>query len=121
MLRRSSDLPDLPDIECIERICESIPPEILRAKGCTRIGRDEGYTYFERCPDSRVYVRPYHGAPVTGPKLLSVGPGSEPSLLRCAVAHALESAADSAGRDRRVAHRAGVARAAGVLAPDEGG
>ena len=87
----SVDLPDLPDVECIRDICNSIPPAILRIKGCTRIGREEGYTYFERCPDGQIYVRPYNGSPVTGPKLLTVGPGSDPVLLEKAVTQSLET------------------------------
>ncbi len=86
----SVTLPDLPDVECIKHICDSIPSTILRIKGCTRVGRDEGYTYFERVPSGRVYVRPYSGSPRTGPKLLTVGPGSEPLLLQRAVTRSLE-------------------------------
>ena len=88
----SVDLPDLPNVETIQSICDSIPPTILRIKGCTRVGCDDGYTYFERCPDGRVYIRPYVGSPVTGPKLLTVGPGSEPFLLHEVVAQSLEVA-----------------------------
>lgn len=117
----SVDLPDLPDLGCIERICESIPPEILRVKGCTRIGRGEGYVYLERCPDGQVHVRPYHGAPTTGPKLLSVGPGSAPTLLREAVARGLASASGGAEPDRRDPRRSGAPKAAGTGAPERGG
>ena len=86
----SVTLPDLPNVECIKNICDSIPHTILRIKGCTRVGRDEGYTYFERCPSGQVYIRPYSGSPRTGPKLLTVGPGSEPLLLHEAVTRSLE-------------------------------
>lgn len=85
----SVDLPDLPDVACIRSICEAIPATILRIKGCTRVDGSDGYTYFERCPDGRVTIRPYAGAPVTGAKLLTIGPGSEPTLLRHAVTRSL--------------------------------
>ncbi|MDJ0956138.1 MAG: GTP-binding protein [Arenicellales bacterium] len=93
----SIDLPDLPNVGCINDICDSIPRTILRIKGCTRVGHDEGYTYFERCPDGQVYIRPYVGSPRTGPKLLTVGPGSEPILLHEAVARSLEIAESRLG------------------------
>ena len=85
----SVDLPELPNAECIKAICDLIPPEVLRIKGCTKVGSDNSYTYFERCPDGEVYVRFYPGVPVTGSKLLTVGPGSEPTLLQAAVAQGL--------------------------------
>jgi len=97
----SVDLPELPDVECIGRLCDLIPPETLRTKGCTKVGRLQGYTHFERCPDGEVYLRPYNGTPVTGPKLLAVGPGSEPSLLRDAVTQVLDTVPAGAARKRR--------------------
>ncbi len=78
----SIDLPNLPDVQCILSICKQIPTSILRVKGCTQIGDEERYTYFERTPDGNVQIRPYNGVPVTGPKLLTVGLGSDISLLR---------------------------------------
>lgn len=77
----SVDLPPLPDLACIEFICAGLSKQIVRVKGCTRIGQDEGYTYFERGPDGEVHIRPFRGTPVTGSKLLTVGPGSEPVFL----------------------------------------
>ncbi|MEM9325268.1 MAG: GTP-binding protein [Bacteroidota bacterium] len=81
----SVDLPDLPDAECIRKICARLPSSILRVKGCTRVGDDQGYTYFQRTPDGEVSIRPFYGVPTTGAKLLTVGPGSEPSVLRQAI------------------------------------
>ena len=89
----SADLPNLPDRESILRLCNRLPMSILRVKGCTQIGTEEQFTYFERTPDGRVYVRPYNGIPVTGPKLLTVGPGSELSLLEKAIQSSLAEAA----------------------------
>ncbi|WP_420573766.1 GTP-binding protein [Kordia sp.] len=77
----SSDLPNLPNSECIYDICNSLPKTILRVKGCTQIGKNEEYTYFERMPNGEISVRPFNGIPVTGSKILTIGPGSEPELL----------------------------------------
>lgn len=87
----STDLPDLPDTLCINDICNALPKSILRVKG-TRIGSDKVYTYFEGSPDGEVDVRPYNGAPITGAKLLTVGPGSELTLLNSVIAASLEAA-----------------------------
>ncbi len=88
----SVDLPDLVDLDCIYDICNALPKNILRIKGCTKIGSDKKYTYFERNPDGQVFVRPFNGVPITGPKLLSIGPGSELSLLEKAIKASLFSA-----------------------------
>ncbi|MEM7552254.1 MAG: GTP-binding protein [Bacteroidota bacterium] len=77
----STDLPKLPDSNCIHHICDALPKSILRVKGCTRIGKEDHYTYFERTPDGKVRIRPFYGVPTTGSKLLAVGPGSDPVLL----------------------------------------
>lgn len=81
----SVDLPNLPNTDCIRSICNELPSSILRVKGCTKIGEEEHHTYFERTPDGSVSIRPYNGIPVTGPKLVTIGPGSEPSLLKNAI------------------------------------
>ncbi|MEO9512314.1 MAG: GTP-binding protein [Flavobacteriaceae bacterium] len=77
----STDLPNLPNSNCIYDICNAIPEHVLRVKGCTQIENEEGYTYFERTPNGKVFVRPFNGVPITGSKLLTIGPGSEPKLL----------------------------------------
>ncbi len=77
----SSDLPRLPDLDCIYDICHALPKRLLRVKGCTKIGDEKRYTYFERNPDGSVFVRPFNGMPITGSKLLTIGPGSEILLL----------------------------------------
>ncbi|WP_299531758.1 GTP-binding protein [Ulvibacterium sp.] len=81
----SIDLPNLPNPNCIYAICNALPKDILRIKGCTQIGNEEQYTYFERTPDGEVRVRPFNGVPITGPKLLTIGPGSDLALLEKAV------------------------------------
>jgi hypothetical protein len=53
----------------------------LRVKGCTQIGDKKEFVYFERTPNGKVSIRPFNGVPITGSKLLTIGPGSEPSLL----------------------------------------
>jgi G3E family GTPase len=86
----SVDLEHLPDHDAIHSICAQLPETILRVKGCTQIADDENYTYFERTPDGEVYIRPYNGVPITGPKLVTIGPGSEPTLLEKAVRTSLK-------------------------------
>ncbi len=81
----STDLPDLPNIQCIYNICEKLPKSILRVKGCTKIAQESTYTYFERKPDGEVVVRAFNGIPITGSKLLTIGPGSEPIALEKAI------------------------------------
>ena len=74
-------LPNLPNHNAIKEICRKIPKSILRVKGCTLIGTEKNYTYFERTPDGEAFIRPFKGIPITGSKLLTIGPGSEPQLL----------------------------------------
>ncbi len=88
----SADLPSLPDYICIMDICEALPKSILRVKGCTKVGNEKGYIYFERRPDGEVFVRPYNGEPTIGTKLLTVGPGSEPARLEEVIANSLDAA-----------------------------
>lgn len=77
----SCDLPNLPSLKCIDYICKQLPKGILRVKGCTKIGTDTKYTYFERTPDGEFFVRPFNGEPSTGSKLLTIGPNSTIELL----------------------------------------
>ncbi|WP_109300163.1 GTP-binding protein [Aquimarina sp. AU474] len=88
----STDLPKLPHINCINDICYTLPKSILRVKGCTKIGQENEYTYFERKPDGEIHIRPFNGVPITGPKLLTIGPGSEPSVLEKAISESLITA-----------------------------
>ena len=77
----SVELPSLPSLDHIETICNKISTKILRIKGVTKIEGDEYFTYFERTPDGSVTVRKYNGVPVTGPMLVTIGPGSDPEML----------------------------------------
>jgi len=81
----SVDLPVLEHVNQIHDICNRLPKEILRVKGCTQIGEEKAYTYFERTPDGKVFVRPFNGIPITGAKLLTIGPGSAPDVLTEAI------------------------------------
>ena len=81
----SVDLPNLPTTSSIYAICNALPKSILRAKGCTKIHTDDCYTYFERKPDGAVHTRPFRGIPITGAKLLAIGPGSAPKTLEAAI------------------------------------
>lgn len=85
------DLPDLFAEKNIYDICEALPKSILRVKGCTKIGKAESYTYFERKPDGEVYIRPFNGIPITGPKLLTIGPGSNLSVLKRVIQEGLNT------------------------------
>lgn len=78
----SIDLPKLPSKKTIHEICNAIPKSILRVKGCAQIGKEAMYTYFERSPDGTINIRPFNGIPITGSKLLTIGPGSNPELLQ---------------------------------------
>ena len=85
----STDLPDLPNIESIHKICNKLPKSILRVKGCTKIGQEENYTYFERKSDGEIVIRPFNGIPITGSKLLTIGPESEILTLEKAINESL--------------------------------
>lgn len=78
----SVDLPDPMSSEKLSRIIDRIPPEILRVKGFTRVDDNEYYSHFERTPSGEVFVRPYNGSPIMGPKILTIGPGSDPEMLK---------------------------------------
>lgn len=91
----SYDLPNLPNTDCIYSICKILPASILRVKGCAQIGKEGSYTYFERTPDGEVSIRPFNGIPVTGPKLLTIGPGSTPSMLEDAITSSLSSTSNN--------------------------
>lgn len=77
----SADLPDPMPAKNLRYVLDSLPKDILRLKGCTKIDQDEHYSYFEKTPEGEVNFRPYKGTLITGPKLLIVGPGSDPSVL----------------------------------------
>lgn len=88
----ATDLPNLPDVKCIHYICNALPKSILRVKGCTKIGDDKKHTYFERNPDGEVFIRPFRGIPITGSKLLTIGPKSKISLLQKVIKESITSA-----------------------------
>ena len=66
-----------------------MPARILRIKGCAKIGQENAYTFFEKTPDGKVFIRPFNGIPITGPKLITIGPGSDPLKLNQAIQKAL--------------------------------
>jgi hypothetical protein len=86
----SVDLPNPLSSESLKFIIENIPESILRVKGCTRLDGDQHYSYFERVPSGDVSIRTYYGDLITGPKLLVVGPGSDPVFLEKKVKQSLE-------------------------------
>lgn len=77
----SVNLHVLPNLSCVFDICSALPKSILRVKGCAQVETEKGFIYFERKPDGVVSVRPFNGVPITGSKLLAIGPGSDPELL----------------------------------------
>ena len=81
----SANLPVLPNSSCVYDICSGLPKSILRVKGCAQVEKEEGFIYFERTPDGVISVRPFNGVPITGSKLLSIGPGSNPEILEKAI------------------------------------
>ncbi|GAA3511774.1 GTP-binding protein [Aquimarina addita] len=85
----SCDLPNLPNLSCIYYICQTLPKSILRVKGCAKIGNEKSYTFFERNPDGKVFVRPFNGIPITGPKLLTIGPQSNLLMLKKVIEESL--------------------------------
>lgn len=91
----SYDLPNLPNTDCVYAICKMLPESILRIKGCARIGTEEYYSYFERTPDGEIHIRPFNGVPITGSKLLTIGPGSEPYLLKKAIESSINLTSNS--------------------------
>ncbi len=86
----SVDLPDPISSDNVKEIIKSIPDSILRVKGCTRLDDDKHYTYFERVPTGDISIRPYYGDLITGPKLLVIGPGSDPVTIEGIVKNTIE-------------------------------
>ncbi len=81
----SVELPNLPNEDSIKVIVDQLPKTIQRVKGVTKIGNQDGYTFFEQTPDGELSIRPFRNVPTTGAMLLSVGPGSEPKVLEEAI------------------------------------
>ncbi len=78
----SVSLPDPLLSRDLKAIIDKLPKEILRVKGCTKLDKDDYYTYFEKIPgDTDAMVRPYRGTLISGPVILTVGPGSDPQVL----------------------------------------
>ncbi len=76
---------ELPNPICskkLQNFLENLPKTILRVKACTRLDDSETYSFIEMVPTGDVFIRPYTGALVSGPALLTIGPGSDPILLK---------------------------------------
>lgn len=78
----SVDLNDPLSSQSLVNILEELPDSILRVKGCTKLDNDSYYSFFERTPSGETFVKPYRGNLIAGPKLLVIGPGSEPQALQ---------------------------------------
>ena len=74
----SVDLPNPLSSKVLHRILEKVPPQILRIKGCTIIDEDPHYSFIERIPDGKIFIRPYYGELISGPQMVLIGPGSNP-------------------------------------------
>jgi len=81
----SVDLNDPMSSEGLLSILDELPKGIQRVKGCTRLDNDTYYSFFERTPAGETFVKRYTGNLITGPKLLVIGPGSEPKMLKSLV------------------------------------
>lgn len=77
----SVDLPDPISSEKLLSALQKVPESIIRIKGCTRLNDDERYSYFERLPNQKISIRSNRARPYTGPKMITVGPGSNPDFL----------------------------------------
>lgn len=77
----SIDLPDPLSSKRLKYIIDSLPVSLVRVKGCTKLDNDPYYSIFERVPSGETFVRMYRGDLITGPKLVVIGPGSDPDTL----------------------------------------
>ena len=78
----SVDLDDPTSSAHILNIIKDLPKGIMRVKACTRLDKDEHYSFIEKIPSGETTVKPYRGTLVSGPKLLTIGPGSDPEFLK---------------------------------------
>ncbi|MCJ8277644.1 MAG: hypothetical protein MJK18_12440 [Bdellovibrionales bacterium] len=78
----SVDLPDPMNKESLNKLLEALPGSVLRVKGCTRLGPSEEYTFFEKTPSGETFFRPFKANLVSGPKILLIGPGSDPQQVK---------------------------------------
>ena len=81
----SANLPSSMKSEDLHKILQEIPETILRVKGCTQLDDDPYFSFFERIASGETFVRPYRGKLADGPKLLVIGPGSEPNQLEAII------------------------------------
>jgi hypothetical protein len=67
--------------EQLAYVLGNLPKSIIRVKGCTRLDNDKHYSFIEKAPNCEATIRSYTGNLITGPKLLVIGPGSDPDIL----------------------------------------
>ena len=77
----SIELPPVMSQKALLELLDALPDTILRVKGCTRISGSDYDAYFERVPSGAIKIKPFPGQMLSGPTLITVGPGSEPTLL----------------------------------------
>lgn len=88
----SVNLPDPLSSLKLMKIIEALPKSIIRIKGCTRLDEDSTYSFFEKTPAlPETKVRPHHVFLSSGPKILVIGPGSDPTLIENIIEKELNS------------------------------
>ena len=85
----SIDLPEPMSSVDLQTLLEKLPEGIVRVKGATKLDEDNYYSYFEKTPSNEAKVRPFHGKLISGPKLLLIGPGSDPDRIRALLSETL--------------------------------
>ena len=77
----SIDLPNPMSSDHLKLFLASLPKQILRVKGCTKLDNDETYSFIEKTPGSETSIKPFRGKLLSGPKMITIGPGSDPITL----------------------------------------
>ncbi len=78
----SVDLVDPMPAKALYEVLDKLPEGIIRIKACTRLDQHDHYSYIEKIGSGEIFVRPYYGDLITGPKLLTIGPGSDPVVIK---------------------------------------
>ena len=88
----SVDLPDSIDSSRLDRIMKELPKSILRVKAITRLNNDAHYSMVEKTPTGEITIRKYNNRLLSGPKFLTIGPGSDPGQIQYLVNKEIQDA-----------------------------
>jgi hypothetical protein len=77
----SVPLPERMSFRAFEGVLDALPSGIQRVKACTTFDNDKSPSFVEVSPSGERTVRPFSGPMVSGPILLTIGPGSDPSEI----------------------------------------